>query len=150
MARHQFERARPAASRLLSSAAAACIATVISFGTPAAAGGSITLKDVLAAAKSANGLEEEVSKSLEESKTGEGDVVCSATRLGRHFDQLGGERIAPYECDIGGRTLEVDAQVKMLDAEGRELEVSDPETPAKAAEVKEEGFTWRWREKSAE
>ena len=125
--------------------AVAIAAAALAISCPAWAGGSIPLSEVLEVTKSSTALTEEVSKSLASAKTGSDEVVCSATRLGRHFESLGGARIAPYECEIGGRVLEVEAKVRMFDKEGTELKSGDPEAPAKAAKVTEEDFQWTWR-----
>jgi hypothetical protein len=113
----------------------------------AMAGGSVSLREVLKSAKSAK-LNEEVNAALKNSKTAKAgeEPVCSATRIGRHFGSLGGERIAPYTCEIDGRFLDIDAKVSLQDAEGRDLDVEAPDTPGKAAKVTQDEFTWRWRD----
>ena len=123
-------------------------AVVILFASsgPVWAGGSISLSEVLDRTKSAKELGLQVDRSLASTDTAVDEVTCGATRVGRHFEKLGGLRVAPYECAIGKRILEVRSNVRIFDKDGVELAIGDPRSLRRAAILKEEDFQWEWRD----
>jgi hypothetical protein len=71
-------------------------------------------------------------------------VICTAARHGNHWIYLGGNRAAPYECDIGNRTLRIEADRVYFDARGKSLGDVDKADPKRAKTFREDNFRWTW------
>lgn len=115
----------------------------LSSGT-AQAGGTLGLDEVLQAVKSNRKLVAEIQNELKANKLKTSDVICSGARFGRHWTFLGGGRAAPYECAIGKRELNIEADVVFFDRRGRRLGDLDKVDPARAARFRESNFRWTW------
>lgn len=87
-----------------------------------------------------------VAPELSKAAVSEQDVACTATRVGKHIELLGGEVIPPYECPIGKRVLEVRATVRILDERGEEIGAGDRNFAARAAKIERDKFEWMWRD----
>ncbi len=108
-------------------------------------GGSVPLADVLEVAKPYPNLVLQVRLQLVRANVKREQVVCSGARYSPTWANLGGARLAPYECKIGRRTLVVDAAQNYFDRNGRKVKIDDPDVMRKAAKVTEKGLTWRWK-----
>jgi hypothetical protein len=108
-------------------------------------GGSLPLADVVEIAKPYPNLTLQVRLQLVRASLKREQVVCTASRFGNQWTNLGGARLAPYECPIGKRTLVVTANQIFYDRNGRKVAPGDPELMRKAAKVKENGLVWRWK-----
>jgi hypothetical protein len=53
-------------------------------------------------------------------------------------------RSAPYNCDFGGKWLQIQAIVQVTDREGRTFETITPETMKNATKVSETNLKWKW------
>lgn len=115
--------------------------------TPALAGGSIGLDDVLTdVAASTPALVGEIDAAVKKAGVTPADVVCAAEiRLGNQWIELGGTRIVPIECEIGGRALTITGTVTFRDAKGRALKPSDPKTYKAAVTVEQTDLKWTWK-----
>ena len=111
---------------------------------PASAGGSLGLDEVLKAVETAPKLVAEIRSELEKNNLEPGDVVCGAGRHGNHWKYLGGGRAAPYECEIGKRTLEIEADRIYFDARGKSLGDLEKADPKRASTFRESNFKWTW------
>jgi hypothetical protein len=127
------------ASVLAPRLSAAVLAALVVQAAPVSAGGSVSLADLMELTKGEAGLQAELKSSLSAALTDEEDVQCTAMRLGRHFGALGGARVGPYECEIGGRILEVETEVEFVGPNGLAAEPEDAES------VRESKFKWSWR-----
>jgi hypothetical protein len=107
------------------------------------AGGSVALNDLLkssATRQPSAQFTQSVQLGLDQAKVTATDVICSANRLGRQWTNLGGERIGPYQCKIGDRTLEITATPTFLDKNGNVLQLKEPALVKKATSLKEQDF----------
>ena len=112
--------------------------------TPASAGGSLGLDEVLAAVGSAPKLVAEIKAELDKNNLKPADVICVAARHGNHWKYLGGGRAAPYECEIGQRSIAIEADRLYFDARGKPLGDVEKADPKRAKTFREDNFRWTW------
>ncbi|MGD9671229.1 MAG: hypothetical protein AB7U75_19645 [Hyphomicrobiaceae bacterium] len=122
----------------------AVVAGLLAVGN-ARAGGSISLGDAMHNFDAPPALVEELEKAVREAKVTRDDVICGATRFGRHWTKLGGGRASPYECTIGKKTLVITGRHEFRDASGRVLAPDSPGLNANAASVRDVDITWEWK-----
>ena len=72
----------------------------------------------IALAGQSSDLMKEVEAKLKTTGTTLSSVRCGGLRLGRHFVHLGGARIIPYECDIGGAKITIGGKADFFDDQG--------------------------------
>ncbi len=111
---------------------------------PAWAGGSLGLDEVLAAVAKDPKLTREIMVELHNNNLKPGDVICTAARHGNHWKYLGGGRAAPYECEIGKRTITIEADRVYFDARGKPLGDVERADPQRAKTFSESNFRWTW------
>lgn len=110
--------------------------------------GSVETDQVVRLAGQSLALMKEISKALSAGGTTLSKVAFGGVRLGRHWANLSGARIAPYAGVIGKRTLTIDAVVQFYSEDGRVLDIDDPQTPQDAMYIAEREPTWAWSNKS--
>ena len=111
---------------------------------PAWAEGSLGLDEVLAAVARAPKLVAEIQAELDKDNLKAVDVTCLGARHGNQWKYLGGSRAAPYECDIGRRSIKIDADRVYFDPNGKLLGDLDKADPKRAKTFREDNFRWSW------
>ena len=111
---------------------------------PASADGTLGLSEVLTAVAKAPKLVEEIQAELDKNNLKPGDVTCIGARHGNHWKYLGGGRAAPYRCEIGKRSLAIEADRVYFDARGKLLGDLDKADPKRAKAFREDNFRWTW------
>ena len=124
-------------------AALASFASII-LSAPVYAGGSLPLDEVLTAVAKAPKLVGEIQAELDKSDLKAGGVICGAARHGNQWKYLGGGRAAPYECEIGKRSIVIEADRIYFDPKGKSLGDVDKADPKRAKTFKEDNFRWSW------
>jgi hypothetical protein len=71
-------------------------------------------------------------------------VTCDGMRFPGSWDNLGGERVAPYTCEFGGKWLVINATVRVTDKRGRAIETIDRAAMKNATKVSETNLTGTW------
>ena len=112
--------------------------------SPARAEGTLGLDDVLGAVAKSPKLIAEIQAELARNNLKAGGVTCLAARHGNHWTYLGGGRAAPYECEIGKRTIHIEADRAYFDERGRLLGDLDKADPKHAKTFREDNFRWTW------
>lgn len=120
------------------------LAASFSLATSAHAGGSLGLEEVLTAVAKAPKVVAEINAELEKNSVKAADVICTAARHGNHWKFLGGGRAAPYECEIGKRSISIDADRIYFDSKGKSLGDLDKADPKRAKTFREDNFRWTW------
>ncbi len=123
--------------------AALGIASVIA-AAPAQAGGSLGLDEVLVAVSKSPNLVAEIQAELDKNNLKAPDVICSGARHGNQWTYLGGGRAAPYDCDIGKRSITIEADRTYFDPRGKSLGNLDKADPKRAKTFREDNFRWKW------
>ena len=113
-------------------------------GAVAHAEGTLGLDEVLAAVAKAPKLVTEIQTELARTNLKAADVTCIGARHGNHWTYLGGGRAAPYECEIGKRTVSIEADRIYFDARGKSLGDLDKADPKRAKTFQESNFRWTW------
>lgn len=129
--------------RNATSVLSALVANLMIAASPAVAGGSVEIDQVMRLAGQSPKLMSEIQSELK--KTGQTlvDVQCDAVRLGRYWTHLGGLRISPYTCDFGTRSLELTGTVEFYTDDGS---IPDEETRHEVARyVSESEPDWSWK-----
>ncbi|KAA5599570.1 hypothetical protein [Blastochloris sulfoviridis] len=85
----------------------------------ALAGGSLPFSDVLEHARAVPVLAEQLAAMVAQENVDPAELVCDATRLGNQWRHLGGERVLPFECEIGARTVVIEGAIEFLNAKGK-------------------------------
>jgi hypothetical protein len=111
---------------------------------PASADGTLGLDEVLVAVNTAPRLVAEIRAELGKNNLKTGDVTCLGARHGNHWTYLGGGRAAPYQCDIGKRSLRIEADRVYFDSRGKLLSDLDKAEPKRAKTFRESNFRWTW------
>jgi hypothetical protein len=122
---------------------AVAVATLLA-GVPARAEGSLGLDDVITAVAKSPKLVAEIQAELAKNNLKAEGVTCIAARHGNHWTYLGGGRAAPYECEIGKRTIRIEADRVYFDERGRLLGDLDKADPKHAKTFREDNFRWTW------
>lgn len=120
------------------------LAASFSLAASAHAGGSLGLEEVLTAVAKAQKVVAEINAELEKNSVKAADVICTAARHGNHWKFLGGGRAAPYECEIGKRSISIDADRIYFDSKGKSLGDLDKADPKRAKTFREDNFRWTW------
>ena len=120
------------------------LTALIALAPPSWAGGSLGLDEVLEAVKTSSTLVAEIRAELDQNSLKADGVVCVGSRFGNQWNYLGGARAAPYECEIGKRTLSIEADQLFFDAKGKSLGDIDKASPKRAKTFKESNFKWTW------
>ncbi len=118
-------------------------ATMLAAAT-AHAEGSLGLDDVFIAVAKSPKLVAEIQAELAKNNLKADGVTCIAARHGNHWTYLGGGRAAPYECEIGKRTIRIEADRVYFDERGRLLGDLDKADPKHAKTFREDNFRWTW------
>ena len=124
--------------------AALTLLSLIVYTAAASAEGSLSLEEVLTAVAKAPKLVAEIRLELDKSNLKAADVICVAARHGNHWKYLGGGRAAPYECEIGKRSIKIEADRVYFDPSGKLLGNLDKADPKRAKTFKEDNFRWEW------
>jgi hypothetical protein len=111
---------------------------------PARADGTLGLGEVLFAVVKAPKLVAEIRAELDKNGLEVAAVTCIAARHGNHWKYLGGGRAAPYRCEIGKRTVSIEADRVYFDERGKLLGDLDKADPKHAKTFREDNFRWSW------
>jgi hypothetical protein len=111
---------------------------------PAWADGTLGLGEVLVAVDKSPKLVAEIEAELDRNGVKVSAVTCIAARHGNHWKYLGGGRAAPYECQIGKRTVLIEADRVYFDERGKLLGGLDKADPKHARTFREDNFRWSW------
>jgi hypothetical protein len=112
--------------------------------SPALAGGSLGLDEVLVAVEKAPKLVTEIKAELTKGNLKAAELACTAARHGNQWTFLGGGRAAPYECEIGQRSVVIEADRIYFDARGKSLGDLEKASPKRAKTFQESNFRWTW------
>ena len=110
----------------------------------ASAGGSIGLDEVMEQLKDNATLIDELNTELKAQNLKPEDVICGGARFGNQWTHLGGARAIPFNCKIGSRTIDIDGDLHVYDAAGKDLDMDADDTPALATTYKQLNLTWQW------
>ena len=124
--------------------AAWAVLGLIALAAPASAEGSLGLDEVLAAVAKAPKLFAEIQAELDKNNLKAPGVTCIAARHGNQWKYLGGGRAAPYECEIGKRSITIEADRVYFDPRGKSLGDLDKADPKRAKTFREDNFRWEW------
>ena len=116
----------------------------IAFAAPASAEGSLGLDEVLTTVAKAPKLVAEIQAELDKNNLKAPGVTCIAARHGNQWKYLGGGRAAPYECEIGKRSITIEADRVYFDPGGKSLGNLDKADPKRAKTFREDNFRWEW------
>jgi hypothetical protein len=121
------------------------LAVTVAFGAvPAWAEGTLGLDEVLVAVGKEPKLVAEIQAELGNNNLKAENVTCIGARHGNQWKYLGGGRAAPYQCDIGKRSLSIEADRVYFDPRGRLLGDLDKADPKRAKTFQESNFRWSW------
>ena len=106
------------------------------------------LAGVLEAVKSEPKLVTEIEAELRKRDMKVGQFICIAEPHGNHWRHLAGRGTSPYECEIGKRTLRVEADRTYFDVNGKRLgklgQAPDNVLFNRAKSFREGQFRWTW------
>jgi hypothetical protein len=113
---------------------------VLLASTAGQAGGSLPMNEVVnRLAGQSPALMIEIAQRVKANALQLSDIVCTGTRLGRHFTHLGGLRIPTFRCDIGQSVLILEGDTNFYDAAGA------PEAgPDTAVYAVSSSPSWNW------
>ncbi|MGE3989734.1 hypothetical protein [Pseudorhodoplanes sp.] len=90
-------------------------------------------------------LVDEIRSELKKNNLKEDETGCIGFRFWHDWPNLVGYRAAPYECEIGNRTITIDARRVYQDARGRPVRVTGKSARKKVTSFRESHFRWRWK-----
>jgi hypothetical protein len=111
---------------------------------PAWADGTLGLDEVLTAVGTSPKLTAEIQAEVAKNNLRPADVTCLGARHGNQWTWLGGGRAAPYNCEIGQRSLHIEADRIYFDARGKSLGDVEKADQKRAKTFQESNFRWTW------
>jgi hypothetical protein len=110
--------------------------------------GSVDTDQVLRLAGQSRKLMREIFSALHDAGRTLSSLSWSGARLGRQWAHLGGERVLPYGCVIGSKTLVIDGTLRFFDNSGRYLSLDSPTVHQDAKFIAESNPSWTWKTKT--
>lgn len=108
------------------------------------AGGSIALPEVMQLLETEERLIADIEAALDEQDLEADDITCTGARFGNQWRELGGARAIPFLCTIGNRELKIEGTLRLLDGDGRTLDINDPAAPERATNFEQTDLHWSW------
>ncbi len=87
--------------------------------------GPITLSEILGMMTTEPGTRSEIEQEVQSGGLSSEDIMCSGSRLGRHWAHIGGQRIAPFKCELKDRRLTIEADTDFLLRDDKALASND-------------------------
>jgi hypothetical protein len=106
--------------------------------------GSLSLEDIMPVVEQSPRLKAEVDKALAELKKKPDDIICHGMRFPGIWKELGGARVAPYQCEFGARNLEISTTVRVTSTQGKVFDKPSTEAMRQAEKVAETNPKWKW------
>jgi hypothetical protein len=110
-------------------------------------GGSLILDDMSKLIEQAPRLKQEVGDMLAEKHKKMDEIICTGMRFSSAWKELGGVRVAPYDCDFKGKWLHIDAQVRLFDRKGHEFKSISRAAMQNTVKFTQSHPTWKWSDK---
>jgi hypothetical protein len=107
--------------------------------------GSITIDEVMEQLQDEQRLVAEIFAELKSQKLKAQEVLCVGFSFSGQWRELGGARAVPYECVVGTKRLAIEGAVHIYDDAGKELEMSDEASQARAVEYRQADINWKWQ-----
>jgi hypothetical protein len=107
-------------------------------------GGSLPLSDLTPLLGKSSKLQSEVKSALAETKKSSDELMCDGMRFPGSWENLGGERVAPYTCEFSGKWLQINTTVRVTGKKGRVFDTVSPAAMKNATNVSEANPTWKW------
>ncbi len=109
--------------------------------------GSLGLEEIMPLIDKSPPLKREVTEALEKANRKADDIRCEGARFPGAWRGLGGERAAPYACNIGDRWLEIRATVRVTGRRGKVFDKVTPDAMKNATTVTETNPTGTWSDR---
>ncbi len=110
-------------------------------------GGSLMLDDMSSLIDQAPRLKQEVGRLLAEKHKKMDEIICTGMRFSSAWKELGGFRVAPYDCDFKGKWLHVDAQVRLFAGNGHEYKTISRAAMRNTVKFTQTHPVWKWSDK---
>jgi hypothetical protein len=107
-------------------------------------GGSLPLSDIMPLIGKYPQLKGEVTSAMAAGNKTADTALCDGMRFPGAWVNLGGQRVAPYTCDFGGKWLQINATVRITGPKGQVFETITPTAMKNASKVGETNLTWKW------
>lgn len=106
--------------------------------------GSVPLEDLSPLLKKTPKLNAEVEAAVSKSGKKADEIMCTGQRFPGSWEHLGGQRVAPYVCQIGERWVKIRARVRVTGDRGKAYEKVTRVAMKNAKSVQETRLTWAW------
>ena len=116
----------------------------LAFDTSKLGYGSLFLGDIADVVNSTPKLKQEVAAALKAADKKADEQVCESPRFPGPWDNLHGEHVAPFVCQIGGKWLKIDASVRVTGPKGEVFETETPRSMKRASKISQTKVTWAW------
>jgi hypothetical protein len=113
-------------------------------------GGTLPLEDIQAVINQSSKLKQEVDETIAKAGKKPDAIICDGMRFPRSWKELGGMRVAPYHCQIGGKWITIRTKVRVTDKKGKLYQSINRKAMNSADNVKETDPTWSWSDKEPE
>jgi hypothetical protein len=131
---------------LVSVIAATCLIGMpaLAFDTSKLGYGSLFLGDIADVVNSSPKLKQEVQAALKAVNKKADEQLCESPRFPGPWDNLHGEHVAPFICQIGGKWLKIDASVRVSGPKGEVFETETARAMKRASKISQTKVTWAW------
>ena len=106
--------------------------------------GSLVLEELMPLIEKTPKLKNEVVQAARRIGKTPQDIACMGQRFGSEWEYLGGTRVAPYTCQIGGLILAIEAKVHLFGPSRKLFDNTTHDAMKRARNISESDLTWRW------
>ncbi len=111
--------------------------------------GSLMLDDLTKLIDQSPKLKQEIDQMLAEKHRTADKVICGGQRFPREWEAFGGRRVAPYDCNFGGKWLYIGADVRIMGPNGVEYKATSDDAMRDADTVTETNLVWHWSDRAS-
>jgi hypothetical protein len=121
---------------------------LLALASPAPAGGSLPLPEVMDVVKDSRALMQDIRDALGRENLKPDDITCAGDRFGSQWKYLGGSRTLPFTCRIGKRDIVIAGDAELLDSKNNVIKggVGSKSAFSRAHAVRVKNLTWKWEQ----
>jgi hypothetical protein len=106
--------------------------------------GSLFVGDFMPLINASPKLKTEVQAALAAAKKKPDEQLCEAPRFPGPWENLHGEHVAPFTCNIGGKWLQINATIRVTGPKGEVFETESAAAMKRASKISQTNPTWTW------